>query len=362
MGKLIQRLSVILFIVGLGVLFSAVFDPYGVFHPKNCRDYNNLSVNQRYVKINYILDNPNKYDTLLFGSSRVGGIDVNNLNNEEYGNCYNMTYSGGTPVDHLEDLYYLIENDAAPDRVLLGFDDGSIVSINQNTHTNLLRRPYPYDGDYIRHYIDYLNPTVGFKALINGGFDNLSIMFSGMFNGRKKEYLYIDGQNSIEPYRSVENWLNVSEEEHIAMMSKIPKYPPVLSEEKCSKTRDTLFEIADLCAENDIEIIFIAIPNHVSYFCGYSEEFVAFLCDLSQEIEFINFIGVNSVTTNPFNYYECEHFCPSAGDYVVSVLNGESLDQGPYDQYLGVVINRENADDFAVVMLKNAAKYIKDHS
>ena len=358
MGKLIRRLSVILLVIGMGMLFSALFDPYGVFHPKNCRNYRTLSVNQRCLKIRHILDSPDEYDTLLFGSSRVGTIDVNELDQEQYGLGYNMTYSGGTPADHFEDIRFLIENNAAPKRILLGFDDGGILAINQDTHANLLRRPYPYDGNFIEFYADYLNPTVGLKALSKGGLSNILTMFSG----ETSEYLYTDGQSKVEAYKAVENWLTVSEDEHITRMSELPRYSSVLSRELRNKARSILLETVALCADNNIELTLFTTPNHVSYFCSYPEDLVAFLYDLAQEADFLNFIGVNAVTTNPFNYYEREHFCTTAGAYVVSVLNGEALDQSLCDQYFGLVVSKENANDFATVMLKDATAYIHHHS
>ena len=50
-------------------LFSACFcyviDPFNVMHPLNIRD-NGVEPNKNYIKITYILANPEKFDAFLF--------------------------------------------------------------------------------------------------------------------------------------------------------------------------------------------------------------------------------------------------------------------------------------------------------
>lgn len=55
------------------------FDRYGIYN----KDFSTLRVepNQHIVKMQYLLDNPSKYNALCFGSSRVGNIDTRKINN-----------------------------------------------------------------------------------------------------------------------------------------------------------------------------------------------------------------------------------------------------------------------------------------
>ena len=41
--------------------------------------------NQHYLKVKYVLNYPDKYDSFLFGSSRVGKIDVNKISHSTTG-------------------------------------------------------------------------------------------------------------------------------------------------------------------------------------------------------------------------------------------------------------------------------------
>ena len=358
MRKLSIRLGVILFFVGLGTVLSVMLDPYGVFHVFNQRDYIGLSTNARFVKICHLLDNPQKYDTLLFGSSRVGYIDVNLLDVSKYGNCYNMTYSAGTPANHVEDIRFLIKNGIIPKKILLGFDDGSISSINLDTRANLNRRPYPYDGDALGFYIDYLNPTLGIKAIINSTPRNLIIMMGDS----KKENLYSDGQSNIQIYRDPKNWLFISEEEHAANLATIPDNMPLIAQANFDKAFSTMFEIKQLCEENNIELTFFTTPNHVNYFAFYADNgLLSFLSAFAKKADFINFLGVNNVTVNPLNYHEMAHYNTLAGDYVIKVLNGEDVGEELFKQHFGIVVGSEN-EELIISSLSNQAKeYLKEH-
>ena len=358
MRKLFSRLGIILLFLGIGSVFSCIFDPYGVFHEQNQRDYIDLSTNMRYVKVCHLLNNPLKYDTLLFGSSRVGYIDVELLDVSKFGNCYNMTYSGGTPADHIEDLQFLIEKNVIPRQILLGFDVGSILTINQNTKANLLRRPYPYDGNFIGFYVDYLNPTLGLKALMNSDPKNLSIMMSDSV----KDSLYSNGQGDLQFYRNPKYWLTVSEEEHAESLKTILKNQPLIPNESFEKTLQILFEIKQLCDENNIELTFFTTPHHVNHFAFYANKgLLTFFSDFVEKAEFINFLGVNNITTDPLNYIEIAHYNATAGDYVVKVLNNVPLTQELYDQCFGITVGKENVNTIVDILSNQAAEYLPKH-
>jgi hypothetical protein len=72
--------GLVMVVVELGSvgLLNYVVDPYGVFRYGTRRhdiSYQFTLVNTNFIKTRYIALNPQKYDCLIFGSSRVNGID-----------------------------------------------------------------------------------------------------------------------------------------------------------------------------------------------------------------------------------------------------------------------------------------------
>jgi len=85
--------------------FNYIVDPYGIW--KTSFENQVLEPNKNYVKTNYVLNNPKKYDSFIFGSSRAGHIEGDLLDNGKY---YNMTYSVGTIPEWLGTIKTYVNN------------------------------------------------------------------------------------------------------------------------------------------------------------------------------------------------------------------------------------------------------------
>jgi hypothetical protein len=145
MKKFIGKVLILgAFFIPFAFIFPAVLDPYNVFHYKNIRD-NGVGPNQNYIKMRYLLDNPDKFDSFVVGSSKVGFIDVDRINP---GRWYNMTHGWGTPKEYYENLRVLMENGIVPATVLLGIDTASgWLDPEINAHS-LGGKPYPVETKF----------------------------------------------------------------------------------------------------------------------------------------------------------------------------------------------------------------------
>ena len=56
------------------VIYNVIVDPFGVIRGDMENQIN--APNERFLKMKYIINNSNKYDSYLFGSSRVGKIKI----------------------------------------------------------------------------------------------------------------------------------------------------------------------------------------------------------------------------------------------------------------------------------------------
>ena len=114
MAKLIRKLCLLALCVGavlsVFVGINVLGDPYNVFHVDHIRDMG-VEPNKNFIKMKYVLENKDKYDTFIFGSSRVGFLYFDTSPYEHY---YNMSYSEGLPKEHLDNLKVLLAAGVQP--------------------------------------------------------------------------------------------------------------------------------------------------------------------------------------------------------------------------------------------------------
>ena len=139
---------------------SMTIDPYNVFHWSSVRD-NGVEPNKNYVKTQYILHHPEKYDTFIFGNSRVGSMDAAKIGDT----CYNMYYSEGLPAESYENLRAFLDAGVQVRRVYLGIDDVSCF-VDPSIHDDqLIRRPFRADEAELLFLLDYLDASVALQSL-----------------------------------------------------------------------------------------------------------------------------------------------------------------------------------------------------
>ena len=142
----------VLFILILEIAIPILADPYNVFHWRRIRD-NGVEPNSNYIKMEYILHNPDKFDSFLFGSSRTGFVDVEKI---PEGRWYNMSYSEGLPLEHLENLKELIDNGIIPKNVMIGVDNISCFVDPAIHDKQFYRIPYPRENK-LGFYANYFS-------------------------------------------------------------------------------------------------------------------------------------------------------------------------------------------------------------
>ena len=159
---LLKLIPFVIFCAVICIGIPIVIDPCNVFHWEKIRD-NGVEINKNYVKMKYILSNPEKYDTYMFGSSRVGAIHTNNIENE---NCYNMTYAMALPKENLANLRTFLESDIVPKKIYLGVDSLSYTEDYSKHYSEEIRCPYEYLKSHPLKFVSlYFNPTNAVKSI-----------------------------------------------------------------------------------------------------------------------------------------------------------------------------------------------------
>lgn len=80
----------------------------------------NYIFNERIAKLNLLLQDPEAYDCLIFGSSRVTLLDHTQVKGYR---CFNLSFSAGKIADFLAYARYLADRGLRPELVIVGIDD-----------------------------------------------------------------------------------------------------------------------------------------------------------------------------------------------------------------------------------------------
>ncbi len=332
-------LKVCIFAMILAVIFvpfAVIVDPFNIFHASN-PVVNGVEPNKNYVKMHNVLTHPDRYDSFLFGSSRVGFMDVEKMDDGVY---YDMMYSEGLPAEHLDNLRVMIERGIIPKNVTVGLDDITYF-VDPALHVNqLYRLPFPWDGtlsEKIGFYLRYFdlitlsqslevlkehkqNDPDAMKRLITTGTENLHIV--PQFN-----------------YEGADAWWS-------------DYYYP--REEVLNEIR----ELKELCEEYDINLRVFTNPlNAITYTKDIDNGYLVFLEELAEVTDYWNFSGYNNVTLNYDNYYETSHYCPAVGDMIIDTIYHGKTDPELLEQGFGVYVTKENVGELIELLKGQAINY-----
>ncbi len=301
----------------------AVGDPYNVMHPLSIRQ-NGVEPNKNYIKMTYILNNPEKFDSFVFGSSRVGNIHVENIPDEH---CYNMTYSYGAPEQHLANIKTFVENGITPKRIYIGIDS---LSYTADPSENMIgyRLPYEYLTENPFVFLKtYLDPAVVGRAILTVRKTDKEA--AEAYAHRFYEY----GWNRDYNYKTTYDFSKAEPE--IGRMMRI------------EETLEDISEIVKICNDNRIELVIFTNPMYsVTYEASLDTSYLEFLRKLADITPYYNFSSYNGITTDSKNYIDSSHYTAEVSDMLIECMcNGKRYD-GLYEQGFGQYVTAENADSF----------------
>lgn len=306
-----------LFLLTLSVcLFNYQLDAYGIFSTDYDRQI--LEPNKNYVKTKMVLEHPEKYDSFLFGSSRVGHIETDKLTDRKF---YNMAYSEGLPADWLGTLHTLIDGGVEIRTVLIGLDDFSFTLDPKEHDTHLLRIPY--------HKLDTVSK---FKFYVmRNPLDLYNVnTIKGLLNGQTPFAQYDDFLTTGVSYGNddVIEFLG-------AAHTNDPKFMEPMDLYKVNRTEETLAEIQqiiDLCEENGIELHIFFNPIHQTTYNLHKDVTIAARIMLKDMTDYWDFSGYNSITTNNYYWYETSHYRHNVGLMILEKIFDVDLGEPvPYD-------------------------------
>ncbi len=352
MKKLVTRTALVLLLAfGPLVAYNYVFDRYSILSRGFVEQYP-LEPNARYLKVKFILENRDRFDSFIFGSSKAGLIYTSKIKGPRY---YNFSYSQGVPGEWLYDLDFLIKKDIEIENVILAVDEVSY-RYDPKKHMERIDR---------RHYTDNMLDKMTYYGKLLFLKPQL-IDFIYFFKNRKKIAVNLDIMNDGQTYAPLFDE-RIAENPKEYYSSPVFRARHILNPGNVKRIDETIAEIKefrDLCIKNDINLTVIFNPNHKDRLLYVNiEELSLFMEKLAGLVDYYDFSGLHSISTNDYMFYDIAHFKPVVGDMIMKKALNADLPVGvPKD--FGSYVTKDNVDthlnrQFAAIkqyQLKNRPK------
>ena len=313
----------VIFILALELAIPMAVDPYNVFHWAKIRD-NGVEPNSNDIKMQYILHNPDKFDSFLFGSSRTGFVNVEKI---PEGNWYNMSYSEGLPAEHLDNLKELIANGIIPKNVMIGVDNISAFVDPALHQSQFYRIPYPRTNklEFYGKYLSIKGVLLSLDVILNHEITDPDYV----------ERYYRSGSTLRDPSLGG------------TFRDDVPYWDDYYTDYMADSLLD-IRQIRELCQDYGINLIVFTNPLYFrtykqSKHFGY-EQYLGWLAGAAGG--YYNFSGENAVTQDKRYYYEASHYTEELGDMMIDRIFNGTTDEALEAQGFGMYVTEENLDEF----------------
>lgn len=321
--------SFIFLIIFIDVLFLYLTDTYSVSNRETKKFY--TVPNQRHLIVEHLLKNRDKYDTFIFGSSRIGSINPLSIKEKK---AYNMTYGEGVPQEHLLIVKLLLKNDVKINHLLIALDDFSFqVPFQKHQNQFMPKSHYLATGESLfEYYMFYYfrKPKVDdYRHFVNKFiYDKWNL---------KAKSLYYAIYHQKDVYSTIKGNDDDNSTEH--MGSSIFKLPTNYDYDAVDNTLDSIQEIVDIAKNKNIEVVFFINPIHkVTYEANNIDRFKRFKSELFKITSYYDFSIPNKINNSNAYWNDTSHYNFHVGDLILSRI----YDDNQSIENFGIYIEKEN--------------------
>ncbi len=352
---LITTLSLIMIFAVMVVVVNFCVDHHGVrldlFSEKseiNQTIYPN-GLNQHMFNAELIFRNPAKFDSFLFGSSRVAVIDVSKIPSARF---YNMSYSQALPAQHLAILKAFLQRGVKIKSVLIGLDEFcfNISATKHQKHLLRIMHPDvngPNRADIFAMYF-FRKPSLF----------ELRSWWGRVISGRMKGMFMMSSNGFSHGWMESEKILKATGKP--IFKYDIQKYEPIsYGRNEMDEAFTAIDELIDLSRKHNFSITFFITPFYSKLYVNNAEALMDVKGRLAQLTDYYDFSGFNSTTLNEMNYYEESHYRYLVGDMIVKRIFGDSDIGLPQD--FGVFVTKKNVNEHIKKQKSELDKYLADN-
>lgn len=308
---LVYACLIIITLLGMVFFLMIYSDTYSNIHTDRREFFS--EPNKNAMKVEYILKNKQKYDSFIFGSSRVALINPFNIKN---GNYYNMTYSEGIPKEHLLNIRLFIDSGVKIKNLLIGLDDFSYqVSFDKHQNQPLTKAHYLASKTNFLIYCSELY----FRFPLGEDRKHMKIKLFGGYSFKAdlgdQESFYIDMQSKFSREK-------FNTREHIE--SSLFDKPTFYNGNTLNNTLQDIKEIKELCDSNKINCAFFINPiHHKTYEFTNLNLLNKFRYNLSKITNYYDFSYPNKISKDNTYWIETSHYTVDVGQMMIDTMYKE---------------------------------------
>jgi len=324
-----------------------IVDPLNILHTKFFKQ--EYQMNERFLKLEYLSNNHQKYDSYMFGSSRIGTTPPHSV--EKYipnSKFYNLTIASGNLHDYLIHLQYMIKQKYLIKNLYLQIDIGNM-GYYGNSHLGTLGTYYPpvLNKSLTMFYFEYLSSFQPLSIIgkIKKNFQEESkieyfLNTTGAYTKVRLEKLLTD---NCEKYVKKEKTFNIKNKRFSSGIST-------------KKALNAINEIVQLSKKHNIRLYIFTTPHNKNMMDTYKiNDYLKFIQGIALITNFHDFSGYNSITNNNCNYYEYSHYRPLVGELISAKIFRDKNINVPED--FGIYVTKDNIDKHII----NIKKQIENH-
>ncbi len=309
----------LLFLLVLPV-FNYLHDQWRVLHRDFAYAYDDIAINKSYLKTVYLLAHPNRYDTLLFGSSRNAAF----VETDIAPHAYNAYADFGVIGQHLHTLEILLGHGLALKEVWIGINDFDIWKDPKDFEKDYSKRVYHEDiegiFDFYRLYL--------FKPVDN---NDLAIM-KGKFKLAPSNRIYRKAldkhrQTLIDKEKSLQEKGMRWRKKLTSTAATLLGYKDDPKQYRISKSIDEIRRIKRLCQKHHVKTVFFFYPAFYKTYMMYNQSRIeTFKRKLAEVTDFYDFYRLDATAMDETKWTDTSHFVYSvAFQMVQDIKHGKHL-------------------------------------
>ena len=323
------------FILFILVLELAIPDGGGsrtmFFTGRQIRD-NGVEPNSNYIKMEYVLHNPDKFDSFLFGSSRTGFVNVDRIPGGKM--VQHVLFGGAAGGASGEPGGTMIEHGIIPKNVMVGVDNLSAFVDPDHAPEPVLPDSLSKRQNKLGFYANYFS--------IKGVLLSLEVILE--HEPADPDYVeryYANGCTVRDPFPGRR------------LGRRDAPYWDDYYRDRMSYAIEDMKEIAALCEEYGINLIVFTNPIYYrtyqqSKFYGY-DNFLFWLSGASGG-GYYNFSGESAITMDRRYYYESSHYTEELGDMIIDRIFYGKTDESLESQGFGMYVTDDNIEEFKTAL------------
>lgn len=333
-----------LLFIGTLLIFSILpflnysIDQRRVLHSDYSNAYEGITINKPFLKVSYLLDHKDKYDTLLMGSSRNASLDVSLISPH----AYNLYYEFGIIGAHLHNLKTLLANKVKIENVWLGIND-----------YDTWKNPEDHESDYSKKtYKDNFIGKVDFYSFYL--FKKIDDNDIKILRGKN----HLSESNRIIQKKDIvyEKKLKDKEQRHVdnsaSWIKKMTSTAGMIlgyqdNEYRIDNAVKEIQEMKSLCKDHNITLTVFTYPSFYKTYLQYNQyKIEEFKRKLSLVVDFHDFYNLDQLSLNELNWTDSSHFTRNIGNYLVKNIQKNSF-----------LVTKDNID-FRIIETRKSIKNI----